>query len=369
MISAVYRKYILPVFLFILLVPGSVNATTAYCFGDSFTAYNVYPPIIGTAQGWTVTNKAVSATIAAEWSYNLYNTTVATTNKGWVLGGFNNERKDGTNTTALAEYKNFLYAMGVWMALPDASKIRGQSGTITYTGSWSNVSIAYHDGTTTTMAKSSYTQNDTAQISLTGTTIYVGYMKTPAVSGGTFTVHVDGVLKGTYNAYGNVASWSDYLTQGIRIANLANTSHTVLITVTSATDANNKVYLEWFASNGSIDESIQFYIASTCKMTSTGYTLGSPNWNHGSDTAVNSYSQQAQEVVCSLYCDGLKVYLADAESYFLIPGDVGGDGVHPNSGGYQHIADGFNYAINNNSIGSCSACASSITGPFPTFLP
>ncbi len=131
-----------------------------------------------------------------------------------------------------------------------------------------------------------------------------------------------------------------------RIPNLTDGPHSVLITVTSATDASNKVYIDWIG--GSMD-SIQstgpaLYLGNTLRMNAAGYVSGARI--NGSDAAVVAYNEINQRVADFLAEDNLNVTYVDADVYYNLSTDVASDHIHPNDAGHQHIADAFLDAMN-----------------------
>jgi hypothetical protein len=242
-----------------------------------------------------------------------------------TLLGYNDMRHIGDNPIG---FQRELYSIIAKLSLPDI--LWGQSENITYSGNWENVDLGWGN-------HSKY-GTGTATVTVVGSTVYIDTVQSDNVS--TINVNIDGVDKGTfinlippsYSTFKSAVSGKSYSPYLLRFPGLSNEMHTVILTVTNG-------YVNWISSNSV--GSNEVYIGNTLRMNATGYSLGSPNWNHGSDVAVESFNEKISQVVTDLLHDGLNVKYIDANSAYNLLTDVSADNVHPNDSGHSHIADAF----------------------------
>ena len=143
--------------------PVSAASSGANAFGDSITYGYVgssylpaqaYVSLLAGMTGWTIANRGVSAYEMQDTAASAVFPTVVTAGSTYtMLNGYNDYRHDGaTDTTFL----NALQASLVWLALPPASRKYGQDASITYTGTWTSISL-YPTSTGQTLSKYSST--------------------------------------------------------------------------------------------------------------------------------------------------------------------------------------------------------------------
>ncbi|MFZ2199112.1 MAG: SGNH/GDSL hydrolase family protein [Thermodesulfovibrionales bacterium] len=242
-------------------------------FGDSITAgfgasdnAHSYANIVASSKNWTFTNQAISGSETAGIAYKIFGTPVTSGNISFYLPGYNDMRHHGATEQAMDEYEKKVMNFASW--LTTTNKFLGQDTTnISYTGTWNNVTI--YSGVTN-LTRYSNTQNNTAQATVNGKTIFIGYTALTTGSGGSFSVMVDGMAYGNFTSYGALDDfWGlGYAPFVIRISDLSDGPHSVLITVTSETDTSNKVYIDWIG--GSMDSSQRtrpaLYLGNTLRM-------------------------------------------------------------------------------------------------------
>jgi hypothetical protein len=302
-------------------------------YGDSITVgtgasvdANCWQELVEAYTSYTENNDAVGATRLYQ-QYSQF-TNVAYTNDSITMAllGYNDMRYFGTNAGALTTYGHAIYSALAIAGLPSSSIYEADNVNITYTGSWGNATP--YTGINT---KYSGTAGSTATATLTGSTVYVDTIQYAGYSTG-LQVSIDGVSKGTfYNS--SATDVSPYL---LRFTGLTNAAHTVVCTVVGGA---GYTYINWMgASDGSPDGGT-VYVAGSIKMQT--YSSYAP-YNNGSDAAVTSYNSLIQTAVTDLVADGLDIIYVDVNSYFVVATDfTGGDGVHPNDTGHDHIADAF----------------------------
>lgn len=201
----------------------------------------------------------------------------------------------------------------------------------------------------------SVTNGETCTQTVQGDVIYIIYDRFKTLTGGTFSVTIDGVVvvptvacsgAGLILQPGDQAI-CDSPTAGfptlLRVPTTAG-RHTVIITVTSGTGANNKVQIEAVAGNTDIigSRSMMVVLSAIPRLNSAGYAGLSPAKtlaNGQADTAL--YSAAIKSVADMFYADGLNVSYADLDSFYdptNIPTQIQADNIHPTALGAAAIA-------------------------------
>lgn len=316
---------------------------TLVAFGDSITSgegasdqAHRYIELVAAAKSWTLTNKGVSGARLNDPGVidEIYATAVTDTENYSVLIGTNNMHLNNADANYQDSFRSNLMAGLAWLSIPDGNKQKAINRS-SETGTWTTNASNIYGG----MGKKSTTNNSTMTFEAHGSTVYVGYIRTTS-GAGTFTVMVDGQLKANVPTIGSVPARSDSLgSHGaglIRIPNLMNVSHTVTITVTSPTNANNTVFIDWVGGNGQLDtlEGPHVYCGNVILGNSYGTT-------GGSNVAVGQYNSAIRDVTTSLAKDGLLVKHVDCINAVDINTDLDADGIHPNDAGHANIASSF----------------------------
>ncbi len=302
-------------------------------YGDSLTAAvgassaaAGYVARIGNHINLTPTNHGVSGDMTADQQVPIYGTTI--TNNGnqlLTLGiGSNDVGSYLADANKQSNFSAMNMAAAVYLAIPNINKIKGQAGSgITYTGSWTN--STYYGGA---ISKQSATNGDTVSFSVSGTTIYIAYTLLDG-NGGTANVVVDGgapIAISCFGAGGTAIATTNGLTNGsalLRIAGLSAGAHSVVITVTSATSAGNKVIFDWASGNSNL------YPVSgkpTVLQADVPQRFTQPD--------VPTYSTIIKNNVISLQADGLNIYQVLIQNDFDKYSQTSTVGSHPNDAGY-----------------------------------
>jgi hypothetical protein len=325
---------------------------TYRALGDSITVGlgastgSSYVSLIVAATGWQVTNLGVSGEQITDFAADaILPLTVASGDAATILPGYNDMRATGSDATGKLTYERALRASLVWLATPTASIIKGGDSGWATTGSWT-VGTLYGQS-----ALNRYTSTNGATIQRTvyGTAIYFGYtIRKGLGDGGTFTVSVDGNVVATLDA--NVGTRPiltnrAYWPEAIRIGNLDEGPHTLLITTTSAGTVN----VDWVVTNEKAHDPAypKVFCGNTMRMNATGYAGGSP-FNLGSDDVVNQFNVINKTVVSSLTDDGFNVCLVPVSLDYnpnATPAETD-ENVHPNNLGHSNIATAFLRSIN-----------------------
>ena len=243
-----------------------------------------------------------------------------------TLGNDDADRESNTQKGHLA----ILFQLGI---KDGANKVRANA--MSSTGTWAAL------GTTVDpRGKYSTTNGSTLTASVSGTTVaLVGWWN--ATQTGQFSVTIDGVSKGTFSCTPAGAEAPSALIGygpfALTFGSLSDTSHSVVITVTSATGASNVVYVSFVAGLGStIDpDDPRILVGNTHEFTAAANTLRgiTAGRNDRYKTIISDNVTTAQGL-------GINASLVDVDAV-LADGDLGSDGLHPTQGGYIKVRDAF----------------------------
>lgn len=324
----------------------TINQNNAYvAFGDSITAgegattqANRYVDIIASSKGWSLTNTGVSGHRLNDPGITdqVYALSVDYTSNSSIMCGTNNYHRDDTSSAYQDSFRENLGAVLSWLSIPDTYKQKAINRT-SETGTWSTNSSAIYGG----MGKKSTTINSTMTFSAKGSTVYIAYIKTNA-GAGQFKVTIDGYDHAVVSTVGSldprVDSAGAYGAALVRIPNLPDKIHTVTITVTSATNSANTVFIDWVAGNGFPQESSgpNVWVGDVISGTAASYSAYG-----GSEAAVGQYNNIIGEVVSDLARDGLRVSPVDTINAVNVNTEMAADGIHPNDIGHQKLANAF----------------------------
>lgn len=294
---------------------------TMYGFGDSITvgvnAPYSYLNVVSAYYNVPRVNKAISGSQIAHQVNSIYNTTFNSDDTSLFLTGFNDMRYLGANS---GPYEDSLKAMLAWMGTSSKAK----AINLPVTGAWSATPV-------NSIGRNSTDVGATISTTVESSVVYVAAIQQSS-NNGSFKVTVDGIDYGPYQtrggaAYSNNVNYSPYL---IRIGDLSNAPHSVVVTVLSG-----QVFIDWI---GSPTQGQAVYVSGCMKMTASGYTLGAP-FNNGSDALAEQYTGLIQSAVSQLAADGLRIF------YVPLAYDqntqVSNDNVHPKESGQVTTAVSF----------------------------
>jgi lysophospholipase L1-like esterase len=258
-----------------------------------------------------------------------------------IMIGYNDFRNKGASVSVLTHFQYGLESAIAWLALPNRflNKITAKHSSVSYSGTWSDSGLY---STPTVTARESSTQNDTATFNVFGKTIYV-CLGNVTTGTGVCSITVDGAVVGLYDCFGTHSSsnGTTYNSRLVRIPNLGDTTHTVIITVTTA----GKVPFIWAGGTKDITSlnSPNIYVGNVIKMTDLGYAGYS---NGYSDATVASYNTTIANAIQTFSGDGLNIAPVDVSgNYDPNSGLTYTDDHHPNNAGHQNIAASFIAAI------------------------
>jgi hypothetical protein len=240
----------------------------------------------------------------------------------------------GTNTT-------YIYSASALSSVAGAFVV---SCTSSATGAFTMSALAL-DPVLGVLGTKSNTNGNTASATIvtTGAPIYVGYKVTDS-NGGVATVSIDSTIVATLNATGQngaailTANAGTSSAIGLFRYPVAAGSHTILVTITSATSGSNVFSLEWIGTVGNTS------ITGSPLVFAGGIT---PNGTGGTDVNALAYNGLVQTVVTTLQGDGLPIYFVPVRNYINVATDyTTSDTIHPNNLGHTHLRDAFDSVIN-----------------------
>lgn len=309
------------------------QVTDSVMFGDSITngvgASSYSESWAGQWQDlYTTINTAVNGDQAGDMSYEIQTNHEPDINDIYtVMIGTNDHRQYKADATKQGFFEAFFRQSLAWLALPSRTIARD----MTESGTWSNTG-ANSIGRLTTQ------NGATSQATVSGTGVYVGYIIQNSLSSeGTAEVRIDGNLVGTISTYGDMDTINGrtFAPAAAYFGGLADTSHTVEITVTST---GENFYLDYVA--GSPQTPPQILVSNIIKMSAAAYsTYGT------SEANVIAYNGIISDVLAEFAADGVAITSVDNFTDIDPSTDLDPDGVHPNDTGHDIIYNNFYEAI------------------------
>lgn len=324
------------------------DSMAADAFGDSImngtgasSSPNQFRNLIAEARGWTITNHSASGDMVADQADEVFGLSVTDEHQSLLMLGTNDQRTYTTNTYKQGAFKAGHMALLAWLAIPDARKQYGQNAD-SETGTWTDT-IVYGGA----LGRQSIVGTSTITFTAYGSVVYVATILQNSINA-VFTVSVDGVVKGTYQCMpGNSTTITSingltYMPALIRIPGLSEASHSVVITVSTAS-TSNPVYVLWVAGNQGhrTKDGPNVWVGNVPRFTSSGYS-----GSGGSDAVVAIFNDMIRQNVDTLSADGLNIALVDSAARLNPAVDLDVDGVHPDNSGHAIIAEAFLEAIN-----------------------
>lgn len=325
-------------------IPRSLVGGTAVIYGDSVglgngatAAPRSYGYLISNTMLWSLTNTSVSGTQLQDTGQanSMLAASISSASLSYFITGYNDMRAFG-NGAGLTSYLHTLNNVMVWLSLPAASKVLGTNAAVTKTGTWAT---ALNFGRN--MEFSSTNGDTLTWTSPAATAVYIGALSNGAPNCN-YSVSVDG--GGQVSNVTEPSAVATVLGQTlglylIRIGGLAATTHSVVFTVGNSTRA---CFVDYFATNTGVSTTGPYlFLGNTIRMNATGYTLGSPNYNHGSDAIVTQYGTSEASAVSPLAADGLNITLVNDSAVYNPATQVSSDNIHPNDTGHLVIANAF----------------------------
>jgi hypothetical protein len=338
-------------------------------FGDSITKGDFfgitgYAAQVATAKGWTggqFQNSAVNGSMAPDTWGQVYPITVSSSSDQAFIysDGFNDAHVYGPDLQYQDYFRNAHLAALLWLSIPDAQKIRATDSSITYAGAWTTQTNPLYGLGSAYPQKFSNTNASTVTKTFTGgRTIFVGITRQTTVTG-TFTVTIDGVVKGSYSAQAptggssgtgsaQTANGLNYGPQVLCFTGLEDKAHTVILTVTSGTGGANFVYFDWIAATNGIQSvgGPRLYVGGITKPQSALFSSGGVVSPSASETVDSIYDAIIRTNAELMRAWGFSTTFVDVRPGFIPATMVQGDGIHPNQTGYDYMTGVYLYAMN-----------------------
>jgi lysophospholipase L1-like esterase len=241
----------------------------------------------------------------------------------------------------------------LFLAIPYSKLKLATDPAWTYTGTWTSfdftttnicgVGNAYANHYT---AKYTTGINNTATITLKGTTIYVSLFFEPSGNDGTGTISVDGTVMVNFNTLAGSGQKPSGQILGCldapmvyRISGLTPGSHTVQVKLTGGA----LVVLNWAIGNGMVDQRRApiVYALATSKETAAAYAT-----QQITEALLDQYIDVYRQVATELAEDGFNVVFVDLNKTFDPNTMTQSDGDHPTAAGHQELANIIMASVN-----------------------
>lgn len=307
------------------------------CYTVTCHPENAWPAVMAIINGWTLNNQAYGSSKCADLSYegtsqSLWDVKIDAASKN-IYGHFRNDQAQ-YGQTYIAYARGCIEAQTVWLAIPEAEKIRAAGTGCVKTGTWV-------DGNPNSAASYTSTAGATMTCTVTGSTIYFAAARRYN-SYATFTVSVDGVK--AIDPDSGLTTFSQAMVfPGVAGFPANETMIANLIRVPS-TNATHKVVYTCVDPAG--DECLAFYTAAVGAVeTPVVYSL-SPLYNAPAEQTGNMdapttdfYHTTWLAMVAELTGDGLNVIPIDATipAVYNSATQSQEDGVHQNVLGHASI--------------------------------
>jgi hypothetical protein len=299
-------------------------------FGDSIptgagasSSASGFIGLLNTALGVAFDNAAVSTAMAIDQTAALFQRNTVSGDKSIIMFGTNDQAKYDADITKRGWFIDAIRSYALWLGAE--CKLANAANGVTFAGSWSNGFALGIYGATSAGSTATFTSN--------GDKVAIGTLR-QYNNTSTFTVKVDGVVKGNYSTGGDVRTLlgSAWGTSSILLTGLGSGSHTVEISATSA-NASNPVYFHWTS-----NVTLKARVLINNIPHAVNYTYG------GSAANVDSYNAALNTLGMQLQALGLDVKVVDICS-ILTNADMA-DNVHPNDSGHLKIKNADLVVIN-----------------------
>lgn len=306
-----------------------------HAFGDSITmgveGSPGYADRLAAELGMALSNYAGSGHQAGDQAFASMTFIASPDDIHVVMAGFNDVHVYEGDTAKQAYTKASLLRLLLNILCPERKTLR--SGNVTLTGNWTNTGV-------NSIGKWSCTAGDTAEATVEGTAIYVGYLyHNHASSQSSIEIIVDGVSKGVYSTDGaNCTTFRGllYPAGALRIGGLSAGSHAVTVRVNTQ---GENTYIDFIAGSAGTDRP-SVVLGQIVRMAAAGYAaLG------GSEALCLVYNGFIDDIVASLRSDGHVIRRAMSWSAVHPSTDVASDGKHPSQSGHDKLFLAFHAAI------------------------
>lgn len=330
--------------------------------GDSFMAgslatvpANAFINLLATYYGQAVENRGAGGEGAFKATDNLFSSMLnKSVNPYYTVAmfGFNDLRRSGSNAKTYSKLQAAAHTIISHQFINRVVSV--QDATVTKTN-WATEQVfetyKYKYVSPTIEPLSSDASGATLSWDFTGTNVVVGaYVTTDTYDAlnGPFTIHVDGVLKGTYDLRDQTdgilsnGNPNKTIPKAIPIFGLSTGAHTIVITSTTATP----VTIDYLATMYNANEyQSAVTIGEISYMTPTGYATGAGT-NNATTPIMQAGTDAIRAIVDEYIAQGYPVTMFPTNDFLDLGTDIDADNVHPNDSGHDHIFDAIQSVIN-----------------------
>lgn len=329
--------------------------------GDSFMAgslasipANAFINLLATEYSQSVENRGAGGEGAFKATDNLFSSMLnKSVNPYYTVAmfGFNDLRRSGDNAKTYSKLQAAAHTIIAHQFINKVVSV--QDAAVTKTN-WATEQVfetyKYKHVSPTIEPISSDTSGATLSWDFTGNNVVVGAFVTTAeydAFNGPFTIHIDGILQGTYDLRDQTdgilsnSNPNKTIPKAIPFFGLADGNHTIVITATTSTP----VTIDYLATMYNANEyQSAITIGDIAYMTPAGYATG-VGTNNASTPIMQEGTDSIQAIVDMYVAQGYPVTMFPTNDYLDLDTDIDADNVHPNDSGHQHIFDAIQSVI------------------------
>jgi PKD repeat protein len=292
---------------------------------------NKYNYLVASNLGYTINNNAVSGSQIQDQAADIRTARPTSATVSWWLSGIGDAARFADDSLGQQTYNASLGSLLAFLTIPTANKVTGEEMT---GDDW--ISAPAYDGSCVL----SSTPGEFKNATVTGTNVYVSYLKLSDPGNRNFDVYIDSVYQGTYSGQGSAVQPStnvNYSPWLLRFTGLSDTSHNVSIVVNASTDS--ALCIDWVG--GFTPESLhpaKVYLLNIP-------TYDSPEYANTTPEVIAQYNSMMEDTVAMLNSDNLGISLVDVNTGFNTSSMLGTDRLHPNLDGHIFMANRLQSAI------------------------
>ncbi|MCU1258413.1 MAG: hypothetical protein JWO80_1298 [Bryobacterales bacterium] len=325
------------------------TAPVLHAFGDSITvggkasdiATKSYIHLVAAATGWPLVNLANSGDQGADTAVKVYGATVNANDIYSLMIGATDEWIYGTDASRRGIFAGAHMAELAWLSIPAAQKITAHSGSVNFSGSWSDSTL--YPG----LGMQSRQTGSTAAFMVTGSTVLIGMSLSDDRGGCQLMVSIDGTGYGAWNSSPATViqtyKGTNFAPFLVRANGLPAGPHRVSLSVGSCASPKGYAYFDWAAGvgersgDGSWVQRAKVYVMNVPGKAASFYA----KYPGGGDANVDDYNLVIAANVAALAQKGLPIQLVDVFGKLNTTDDLDADGIHPNDAGHALIARAF----------------------------
>jgi len=323
-------------------VVKTLNTSNSETYGDSITigsgstSGNSYRELITALYTLTNTSRAVSGSgIYSALSLFYANINPAHGKVNFLMSGFNDVRRGGSGVKTTAKLTNGYRGFIVNHFLDRYYSGNSGHASIVTSGTWTSYAATTVGGKTAGAYSS--VNGNYMEYTFTDNNVVVAMISGDGVAEvhGTFTVHIDGVLQGSYTLNEQTDGISDGVNSNTRASymlyfgGLEDATHVIKITHTNTAT----LPIDFFGNLKQPKFSNPLVLLEAPKMNSTGYAISPANATDGIIDALNV----SLNTVVSEFSTDYPIYVSQTNDYYDVTTGLSVDNIHPNDVGYRQI--------------------------------